>query len=112
MLFLNFLFIMILVMIMMMLMCILKSLEMKSEGNLSAFECGFECINSARCSFSFRFFLIAILFLVFDAEIVLMLPIPYINYGSIEGMILLLFVWILVLGLFYEMSFGVLKWTN
>ena len=43
---------------------------------LEAFECGFEAISRARSPFSLKFFMVVIIFLVFDVEVVLVLPIP------------------------------------
>uniref|UniRef100_E2FFJ8 NADH-ubiquinone oxidoreductase chain 3 n=1 Tax=Pseudocolaptes boissonneautii TaxID=329508 RepID=E2FFJ8_9FURN len=82
---------------------------------LSPYECGFDPLGSARLPFSIRFFLIAILFLLFDLEIALLLPLPWatqlqsplstLNWTSI---IILL----LTLGLVYEWTQGGLEWAE
>nr|YP_913660.1 NADH dehydrogenase subunit 3 [Pseudohomaloptera leonardi]BAF41721.1 NADH dehydrogenase subunit 3 [Pseudohomaloptera leonardi] len=82
---------------------------------LSPYECGFDPLGSARLPFSIRFFLIAILFLLFDLEIALLLPLPWGNqlYSPVET-----FIWaatvlaLLTLGLIYEWTQGGLEWAE
>nr|YP_448913.1 NADH dehydrogenase subunit 3 [Sclerophasma paresisense]ABB81897.1 NADH dehydrogenase subunit 3 [Sclerophasma paresisense] len=81
----------------------------------SPFECGFEPMNKSRLPFSLRFFLIAVMFLIFDVEIALLLPMPILLLTSpvktwmITGMI---FIMILLMGLYYEWNQGMLKWAE
>nr|YP_010286303.1 NADH dehydrogenase subunit 3 [Leptobotia hengyangensis]UKS08913.1 NADH dehydrogenase subunit 3 [Leptobotia hengyangensis] len=79
---------------------------------LSPYECGFDPLGSARLPFSLRFFLVAILFLLFDLEIALLLPLPcgdqlHDPAGAFfcAAMILVL----LTLGLVYECTQGGLE---
>nr|YP_010155862.1 NADH dehydrogenase subunit 3 [Ateuchosaurus chinensis]QQY85231.1 NADH dehydrogenase subunit 3 [Ateuchosaurus chinensis] len=82
---------------------------------LSPYECGFDPLGTARLPFSLRFFLVAILFLLFDLEIALLLPIPWaMNHPQ---PVLTLF-WIcaiiilLTFGLVYEWLSGGLEWAE
>nr|YP_010363755.1 NADH dehydrogenase subunit 3 [Trichiurus brevis]UNZ13108.1 NADH dehydrogenase subunit 3 [Trichiurus brevis] len=81
----------------------------------SPYECGFDPLGSARLPFSIRFFLIAILFLLFDLEIALLLPLPW---GDQLPSPLTTFMWasvvliLLTLGLVYEWLQGGLEWAE
>nr|WNH42383.1 NADH dehydrogenase subunit 3 [Neoperla caeleps] len=81
----------------------------------SPFECGFDPKSSSRLPFSLRFFLIAVIFLIFDVEIALLLPLililPYSDL-SIWFMIGALFLVILLVGLYYEWKQGALQWAE
>nr|YP_010120160.1 NADH dehydrogenase subunit 3 [Ostorhinchus fleurieu]QRC37268.1 NADH dehydrogenase subunit 3 [Ostorhinchus fleurieu] len=85
------------------------------QEKLSPYECGFDPLGSARLPFSLRFFLVAILFLLFDLEIVLLLPLPWSNQLLSP---LLTFSWaaavliLLTLGLVYEWLQGGLEWAE
>nr|YP_009236138.1 NADH dehydrogenase subunit 3 [Evynnis tumifrons]YP_009872231.1 NADH dehydrogenase subunit 3 [Dentex hypselosomus]AME17950.1 NADH dehydrogenase subunit 3 [Evynnis tumifrons]QKS34360.1 NADH dehydrogenase subunit 3 [Dentex hypselosomus] len=82
---------------------------------LSPYECGFDPLGSARLPFSLRFFLVAILFLLFDLEIALLLPLPW---GDQLPFPLLTLLWaltvlaLLTLGLIYEWLQGGLEWAE
>nr|YP_009470492.1 NADH dehydrogenase subunit 3 [Mene maculata]AVF96920.1 NADH dehydrogenase subunit 3 [Mene maculata]BAN83159.1 NADH dehydrogenase subunit 3 [Mene maculata] len=82
---------------------------------LSPYECGFDPLGSARLPFSLRFFLVAILFLLFDLEIALLLPLPW---GDQLSSPLLTLSWasivliLLTLGLVYEWMQGGLEWAE
>nr|ARF05803.1 NADH dehydrogenase subunit 3 [Panaqolus sp. TEP-2017] len=82
---------------------------------LSPYECGFDPLGSARLPFSLRFFLIAILFLLFDLEIALLLPLPWGNQlpNPMDTFLLTTTILILLtLGLIYEWTQGGLEWAE
>nr|YP_009118034.1 NADH dehydrogenase subunit 3 [Urosaurus nigricaudus]AJF22785.1 NADH dehydrogenase subunit 3 [Urosaurus nigricaudus]QCT81379.1 NADH dehydrogenase subunit 3 [Urosaurus nigricaudus]QCT81392.1 NADH dehydrogenase subunit 3 [Urosaurus nigricaudus]QCT81405.1 NADH dehydrogenase subunit 3 [Urosaurus nigricaudus]QCT81431.1 NADH dehydrogenase subunit 3 [Urosaurus nigricaudus] len=82
---------------------------------LSPYECGFDPLGTARLPFSLRFFLVAILFLLFDLEIALLLPLPWATNmtNSTETMLLTTMILLLLtLGLAYEWSQGGLEWAE
>nr|UMB50394.1 NADH dehydrogenase subunit 3 [Zaireichthys sp. 'Red'] len=82
---------------------------------LSPYECGFDPLGSARLPFSLRFFLIAILFLLFDLEIALLLPLPWGNQLPDPSNTLLWVSTVLILltmGLIYEWTQGGLEWAE
>nr|ABD63936.1 NADH dehydrogenase subunit 3 [Xanthomixis apperti]ALF85703.1 NADH dehydrogenase subunit 3 [Xanthomixis apperti] len=82
---------------------------------LSPYECGFDPLGSARLPFSIRFFLVAILFLLFDLEIALLLPIPWATQLQDPTTTLMwasTLILLLTLGLIYEWTQGGLEWAE
>lgn len=90
----------------------LLSQKNPDKEKVSAYECGFDPFHSPGEPFSIRFFLIAILFLVFDLEISYLFPWSCCsNIISLEGhFIVILFLIILTVGLIYEWLKGGLEW--
>nr|YP_003345392.1 NADH dehydrogenase subunit 3 [Myroconger compressus]BAI53231.1 NADH dehydrogenase subunit 3 [Myroconger compressus] len=86
-----------------------------NSEKLSPYECGFDPLGSARLPFSMRFFLVAILFLLFDLEIALLLPLPWGDQLPDTTQTLLwttLILALLTAGLAYEWSQGGLEWAE
>nr|YP_009172236.1 NADH dehydrogenase subunit 3 [Hypsosinga pygmaea]ALF36393.1 NADH dehydrogenase subunit 3 [Hypsosinga pygmaea] len=86
--------------------------KMLDVETFSSYECGFNMMSSVRIFFSFRFFLVSILFLIFDVEIALMLPIPFLVFKKNMMYMVYLFFMILVVGLMYEYYYGSLNWLT
>nr|YP_009487842.1 NADH dehydrogenase subunit 3 [Anopheles nimbus]AWB98933.1 NADH dehydrogenase subunit 3 [Anopheles nimbus] len=101
--------------IVMMLATILSKKTLLDREKCSPFECGFDPMNSSRLPFSLRFFLIAIIFLIFDVEIALLLPmIMIIKMSNLLNWTItsMFFILILLLGLYHEWNQGALEWNN
>ena len=79
---------------------------------LSAYECGFEPFNDSRMEFDIRFYLVAILFIIFDLEIAFLFPwaITLGNLGLFGFLSMMLFLFILTIGFIYEWKKGALDW--
>nr|YP_009002379.1 NADH dehydrogenase subunit 3 [Orinhippus tibetanus]AHH25002.1 NADH dehydrogenase subunit 3 [Orinhippus tibetanus] len=105
----------ILPMLVMMIATILSKKSINDREKSSPFECGFDPKSSARMPFSLQFFLIAVIFLIFDVEIALILPIVIILKSSNIMMwttSTMIFILILLMGLYYEWNQGALKWAE
>ena len=79
---------------------------------LSAYECGFEAFGDSRMEFDVRFYLVAILFIIFDLEIAFLFPwaISLGNIGSLGFWSMMIFLFILTVGFVYEWKKGALDW--
>nr|WMQ78046.1 NADH dehydrogenase subunit 3 [Obeidia gigantearia] len=101
--------------IMMMLSIILSKKSFLDREKCSPFECGFDPKSSARIPFSLHFFLITMIFLIFDVEIALIFPIiklfKLVNF-FIWMKISFFFIIILLIGLYHEWNQNMLNWTN
>nr|YP_026097.1 NADH dehydrogenase subunit 3 [Habronattus oregonensis]AAT02496.1 NADH dehydrogenase subunit 3 [Habronattus oregonensis] len=86
--------------------------NMMDMESVSSYECGFEPNSYTRMFFSYRFFLISILFIIFDVEISLMLPVPFLMENEIGLWIFIMFLMVLILGLLYEYWCGSLDWLE
>nr|YP_010610804.1 NADH dehydrogenase subunit 3 [Stenatkina angustata]WAP91625.1 NADH dehydrogenase subunit 3 [Stenatkina angustata] len=106
------------IMIFMILYLIIMMISKKSIIDLqksTPFECGFNPMSNKRLPFSIHFFLIAVIFLIFDIEIIIIIPMIFtMKYSMILYWMIstILFIFILILGLYHEWYNGMLNWTN
>nr|AVN68290.1 NADH dehydrogenase subunit 3 [Galiblatta cribrosa] len=101
--------------IVMLLASVLSKKIIEDREKSSPFECGFDPKISARFPFSLRFFLIAVIFLIFDVEIALLLPMTIILMTTnVKSWIVisLIFLLILLMGLYHEWNEGSLDWAS
>ena len=79
---------------------------------LSAYECGFEAFGDSRMEFDVRFYLVAILFIIFDLEIAFLFPwaISLGNIGAFGFWSMMVFLGVLTIGFIYEWKKGALDW--
>ena len=81
-------------------------------AKLSPYECGFEAFEDARMQFDVRYYLVAILFILFDLEIAFLFPwaVSLDTIGFVGFLSMMVFLAILVVGFVYEWSRGALDW--
>nr|URX53999.1 NADH dehydrogenase subunit 3 [Epicalotermes sp. 2 AB-2022a] len=101
--------------IVMALTSLLSKKNIEDREKSSPFECGFDPKSPARLPFSLRFFLIAVIFLIFDVEIALLLPMTIVlTTSNVKSwmMISTTFLLILIVGLYHEWNQGSLEWAT
>jgi len=83
-----------------------------NEAKLSPYECGFEAFEDSRMKFDVRYYLVAILFIIFDLEIAFLFPWAIVldEIGIFGFWAMMLFLTILVVGFIYEWKKGALEW--
>jgi NADH-quinone oxidoreductase subunit A len=91
-----------------------------TKTKLAAYECGIEAVGDARGRFSVRFYMVAMLFILFDVEVVFMMPwavifkeLPKITGSAYFGFWeMLVYLGFVAVGLFYIVKKGILDWSN
>ncbi len=82
------------------------------DEKLSPYECGFEAFEDARMKFDVRYYLVAILFIIFDLEIAFLFPwaVALKEIGGLGFWAMMIFLAVLVVGFIYEWKKGALEW--
>ena len=90
----------------------LISQKADDREKLTAYECGFNPFEDSRNEFDVRFYLVAILFIIFDLEIAFLFPwaVSLGNIGVLGFWSMMLFLFILTIGFIYEWKIGALDW--
>nr|WOR80816.1 NADH dehydrogenase subunit 3 [Trisinuata sp.] len=104
-----------LTLVVMMISSFLSKKSIIDREKSSPFECGFDPKSSARMPFSLQFFLIAMIFLIFDVEITLLFPLVVtmkITSMMTFSTVTILFILILLIGLYHEWIQGALNWVK
>lgn len=86
----------------------------KSKIKLDTFECGIEAKGNARVPFNIKYFLVAILFVLFDVEVIFMYPwaVNFKELGEPGFIQMITFIALLLVGFFYLIKKGALKWED
>ena len=79
---------------------------------LSAYECGFNAFDDARMRFDIRFYLVSLLFIIFDLEVAFLFPwaVAYRHIGAAGFWSMMIFLGVLTIGFIYEWQKGALEW--
>lgn len=86
----------------------------KTKIKLDSFECGIEAQGNARLPFSIKYFLVAILFVLFDVEVIFMYPwaVNYRELGMVGVIEVFSFIALLLVGFYYMLAKKALKWEE
>ena len=79
---------------------------------LSAYECGFNAFDDARMKFDVRFYLVSLLFIIFDLEVAFLFPwaVAFKDVGAFGFWSMMIFLGVLTIGFVYEWKKGALEW--
>lgn len=90
----------------------LIAIKRPDPEKVSAYECGFEAFDDARMKFDVRFYLVAILFIIFDLEVVFLFPwaAAFHDVGWFGFVSMMIFLGVLTIGFIYEWRKGALEW--
>ena len=107
-----FLFIALILAILIFLLSFFTIPKLYNQEKVSAYECGFNPFDDARTTFDVRFYLVAILFLIFDLELSFLFPWSLVlnNLPQFGFWIMIVFLLILTIGFIYEWKKGALEW--
>ena len=98
--------------LMLILAAVVVAVRNPDPEKVSAYECGFNAFDDARMKFDVRFYLVSILFIIFDLEIAFLFPwaVAYRENGPVGFWGMMIFLGVLVVGFIYEWTRGALDW--
>jgi NADH-quinone oxidoreductase subunit A len=90
----------------------LVAFQQPDPEKLSAYECGFNPFDDARMKFDIRFYLVSLLFIIFDLEVAYLFPwaLAFHDIGALGFWSMILFLGVLTIGFVYEWNKGALEW--
>ena len=90
----------------------LVAFQQPDPEKLSAYECGFDAFDDARMKFDVRFYLVSLLFIIFDLEVAFLFPwaVAFKEIGAFGFWAMMIFLAILTVGFIYEWRKGALEW--
>ena len=98
--------------VLLILAALLLAVRNPDAEKVSAYECGFAAFDDARMKFDVRFYLVAILFIIFDLEIAFLFPwaVAFKDLGDLGFWSMMIFLLVLTVGFAYEWKKGALEW--